>query len=218
MLIFQRINLILASITATLEAFKFILRRCCLVRYMEIKDVPFIRYRTFSFIRLILQTSSSQCSPVMKKKCSIISIKWISVKRLAPFNMCRCESMLQCEPSKYTFTFFLLHSAIWSDYCLFIHVFMYYLFIVCISTNSPRYNGQHKRNTKRLFSERKKGDKRKRISCERVSNVVAPFSKKLLRDYGPLVVYHRSSMKPPPLKWGPLSDTCSPPPPPPPPF
>ena len=129
LLIFQRINLILASITATLEAFKFILRRCCLVRYMEIKDVPFIRYRTFSFIRLILQTSSSQCSPVMKKKCSIISITWISVKRLAPFSMCRCESMLQCEPSKYTFTFFLLHSAIWSDYCLFIHVFMYYLFI-----------------------------------------------------------------------------------------
>lgn len=81
LLIFQRINLILASITATLEAFKFILRRCCLVRYMEIKDVPFIRYRTFSFIRLILQTSSSQCSPVMKKKCSIIFIKWISVKR-----------------------------------------------------------------------------------------------------------------------------------------
>ena len=82
---------------------------------------------------------------------------------------------------------------------------------VCISTNSPRYNGQHKRNTKRLFSERKKGDKRKRISCERVSNVVAPSSKKLLRDYGLLVVYRRSSMKPPPLKWGPLSDTCSPP-------
>ena len=153
---------------------------------MEMKDVPFIRYRTFSFIRLILQTSSSQSSPVMKKKCSIVSIKWISVKRLAPFSMCRCESMLQCEPSKYTFTFFLLHSAIWSDYCLFIHVFMYIIYLssitkpqsVCISTNSPRYNGQHKRNTKRLFSKRKKGDKRKRIICERVSNVVAPSSKK----------------------------------------
>ena len=139
LIILQRINLILASITATLEAFKFILRRCCLVRYMEMKDVPFIRYRTFSFIRLILQTSSSQCSPVMKKKCSIISIKWISVKRLAPFSMCCCESMLQCEPSKYTFTFFLLHSAIWSDYCLFIHVFMYYLFIKHYKTPTCMY-------------------------------------------------------------------------------
>lgn len=152
---------------------------------MEMKDVPFIRYRTFSFIRLILQTSSSQSSPVMKKKCSIISIKWISVKRLAPFSMCCCESMLQCEPSKYTFTSF--YSTPPSDQTT-VYLFMYLCIIylssitkpqsVCISTNSPRCNGQHKRNTKSLFSKRKKGDKRKRISCERVSNVVAPSSKK----------------------------------------
>ena len=108
------------------------------MRYMEMKDVPFIRYRTFSFIRLILQTASSQSSPVMKKKCSIISIKWISAKRLAPFSMCCCESMLQCEPSKYTI--YLLSTPLRHLIrLLFIYSCIYVLFIYQALQNPKVY-------------------------------------------------------------------------------
>lgn len=156
MITFQRINLILASITATLKAFKLILR-CCRVRYMEMKGVPFIRYRTFSFIRLILQTASSQSSPVMKKICSIISTKWISAKRLAPFSMCCCESIICYNVSlsnTYLPSFYSTPPSDQTTVYLFMYLYIIYLSSItkpksiCISTNSPRYNGQHKRNTK----------------------------------------------------------------------